>query len=111
MFAKRRPDPAVSSFAAQAALLQLRRLTAEMAGVRLNEDVEAIHRSRVASRRLRAVLDTFQGSLPEKKAARWLKQVREITRSLGAARDTVQGLDMAPFPGLTDLRAVSVSGG
>lgn len=28
----------------------------------------------------------------------------------GAARDTVQGLDMAPFPGLTDLRTVSISG-
>ncbi len=27
----------------------------------------------------------------------------------GAARDTVQGLDMAPFPGLTDFRNVSFS--
>ncbi|MBI5670354.1 MAG: ABC transporter substrate-binding protein [Chloroflexi bacterium] len=29
----------------------------------------------------------------------------------GAVRDNVQGLTMAPFPGLTDLRTVSVSGG
>ncbi len=28
----------------------------------------------------------------------------------GAVRENVQGLDMAPFPGLTDLRTVSVSG-
>jgi peptide/nickel transport system substrate-binding protein len=28
----------------------------------------------------------------------------------GATRDTVQGLDMAPFPGLTDFRNVTVSG-
>ena len=27
----------------------------------------------------------------------------------GATSNTVQGLDMAPFPGLTDLRNVSVS--
>ena len=27
----------------------------------------------------------------------------------GAARDNVQGLDMAPFPGLTDFRNVSLS--
>lgn len=29
----------------------------------------------------------------------------------GAVRENVQGLDMAPFPGLTDLRMVAVSGG
>ncbi len=81
-------DAIVCSFAAQAALVQLRRLTAEIAAVRLNEDLEAIHRSRVASRRLRAVLEVFQDVFNKKKVLRWLKQVRSITRSLGAARDT-----------------------
>jgi CHAD domain-containing protein len=43
---------------------------------------------RVASRRLRAALDLFQDTLPHKKFANWERQVKRITRALGAARDT-----------------------
>ncbi len=53
---------------------------------RLGEDIEGVHQMRVATRRLRAALDTFQDILPpelvdQRKALRWLG------RSLGEARD------------------------
>lgn len=63
-------------------------LASEEAGVRQAEDIEYIHRMRVASRRLRAALPLFETCLPAKSYKHWLRQVRSITRALGAARDT-----------------------
>lgn len=53
-----------------------------------NEDVEAVHKMRVASRRLRAVLDAYQpicAPRPFKKVYRSIKETADI---LGRARDT-----------------------
>jgi CHAD domain-containing protein len=72
----------------QALLKQLRTLRREMAGVRQNADIECVHRMRVASRRLRSVLPLFADCLPPKRARTWRKQLRRVTRPLGAARDT-----------------------
>lgn len=58
------------------------------AGVRAAEDIEAVHQMRVATRRLRAALALFADCLPEREARRWQKEIRRITRALGAARDT-----------------------
>ncbi len=58
-----------------------------IAGVRAAEDIEAVHQMRVASRRLRAALALFEPVLPADVFVRWQKQVRKVTRSLGAARD------------------------
>ncbi|HEX2980278.1 MAG TPA: CHAD domain-containing protein, partial [Anaerolineaceae bacterium] len=41
----------------------------------------------VASRRLRAALPLFAGALPEKRYPTWMKEIRAVTRALGAARD------------------------
>lgn len=81
-------DASYTLFGAEALLKRLQALTQESGGVRQAEDIEAIHRMRVASRRLRAALDLFQITLPRKKFAEWEKQVKRITRALGAARDT-----------------------
>ncbi len=60
-----------------------------------HDDIEAVHKMRVASRRLRATMDAFEScckSNPFKKAYR---SIKEITDILGTARDTdvmVQGL-------------------
>lgn len=59
----------------------------EVDGVMLAEDIEYIHRMRVASRRLRNAFALFSDLIPQKRYKRWLKAVRNITSSLGAARD------------------------
>lgn len=70
-------------------------LEREIPGVRENShDIEHIHRMRVASRRLRAAMPLFEVCLPSKKAAIWLKEVRKITRALGAARDADVQMDV-----------------
>ncbi len=60
----------------------------ETEGVRAAEDIEYIHRMRVASRRLRAALPLFRTCFPQKQYARWMKEIAAITRALGEARDT-----------------------
>ena len=52
-----------------------------------NEDIEAVHRMRVASRRLRAALTAFRSALPEEDLKRWREAVKGITALLGEARD------------------------
>ena len=61
--------------------------TCEIAGVKGAEDIEYIHRMRVASRRLRAALPLFFPCFPEKQYTRWMKELTKITRALGDARD------------------------
>lgn len=75
-------------FGAKALLERLKSLNKEIKGVYKAEDVECIHRMRVASRRLRSALNIFQDCFPVKSAKKWRKQVRTITQSLGKARDT-----------------------
>jgi CHAD domain-containing protein len=60
----------------------------ETEGVRAAEDIEYIHRMRVASRRLRAALPLFRTCFPQKQYDRWMKEITAITRALGEARDT-----------------------
>jgi len=67
---------------------QLQALAGEAGGVRLAEDIEFVHRMRVASRRLRAAMPLFESCLPPKAYKTWLRKVRRVTRALGAARDT-----------------------
>jgi CHAD domain-containing protein len=63
-------------------------LTDEISGVRSAKDIEAVHQTRVSSRRLRAILDVFADCLPVKRGNLWLLQVKKLTGALGAARDT-----------------------
>jgi CHAD domain-containing protein len=68
----------------------LRRLFVEMlsheSGTRLGEDPEELHRMRVATRRLRAVLGIFQPALPVR-ASRFRGDLGWLGRALGAVRD------------------------
>ncbi|MDD5141857.1 CHAD domain-containing protein [Methanoregula sp.] len=59
----------------------------EIEGVRSGDDIEYIHRMRVASRRLRAALPLFRSCFPAKQYARWMQEIATITRALGNARD------------------------
>ena len=74
-------------FGLEALRARLPAITQEVAGVRLAEDIECVHRMRVASRRARNTLALFGECLPHKHYDSWRKDLRRITRALGAARD------------------------
>ena len=50
-------------------------------------DMEFVHDMRVASRRLRAAMDNFRGCFEKEQFKAHYKQVRAITRTMGAVRD------------------------
>jgi CHAD domain-containing protein len=81
-------DEGACIFGASILLNHVEALIQETAGVHAGEeDIEFIHRARVASRRLRAALPLFQSCLPSRKSSTWLKSIRNVTRALGEARD------------------------
>jgi exopolyphosphatase/pppGpp-phosphohydrolase len=53
-----------------------------------HEDVEAVHKMRVATRRLRATLDAFESCCKPTQFKRVYRQVKNMADILGAARDT-----------------------
>jgi CHAD domain-containing protein len=63
---------------------QLDRILANEPAARAGDD-EAVHRMRVATRRLRAGWDVFDDVLPPARTVR--RDVRDLARALGAARD------------------------
>ena len=81
-------DRTYQFLAAQYIRRQAKQLAEQFDGIRGAEDVEFIHRARVASRRLRAALKMFSDCFDAKKMKRWRKQIRGITEGLGEARDT-----------------------
>lgn len=96
-------DQNSQTFLASAFLRQVQAMRLEMAGVRQAQDVECIHRMRVASRRARNLLTLMTGCVPKKRLLRWGVRLREITRALGAARDAdVQIEILAGFANTVD---------
>ena len=95
---------------------QAKQLAEQLDGVRTAEDIECIHRARVASRRLRSALKMFSDCFRGKTVRRWRKQIRRITRELGDARDKdvqidflcgtlAADTDKRCFPGIARLLA------
>jgi len=66
---------------------QLEKLMKEINGARTAEDIEYVHQSRVASRRLRAAFIIFENCFPAKEMKIWRKEIKLITKALGPARD------------------------
>ena len=66
---------------------QTKQLIGQFDGVRQGEDIEYVHRARVASRRLRAALVMFRDCFDTATPKRWRKEVRRLTEGLGDARD------------------------
>jgi CHAD domain-containing protein len=78
---------AICIFGAKFLLKQVNALESEMEGALVGNDIEYVHRMRVASRRLRNGLDCFKDCLPAKKFKKWQDEIRKTTRALGTARD------------------------
>jgi len=53
-----------------------------------NDDSEAVHRMRVASRRLRAILDAYESCCQPRKFKKIYREIKHMADLLGAARDT-----------------------
>jgi exopolyphosphatase/pppGpp-phosphohydrolase len=53
-----------------------------------HDDIEAVHKMRVASRRLRAVLDAYESICQPKPFKKVYRRVKELADLLGRARDT-----------------------
>lgn len=66
---------------------QLEKLQKELGGARIADDIERVHQSRVASRRMRAGLSFFDKCFSAKKTKKWRKEIRKLTKNLGLARD------------------------
>ncbi len=66
---------------------QTKQLAEQLDGVRQAEDVEFVHRARVATRRLRAAMRMFGDCFDAKQLKRWRKPIRRVTVGLGDARD------------------------
>ncbi|MBI3273424.1 MAG: CHAD domain-containing protein [Planctomycetes bacterium] len=78
---------AVLAFGALTILQRLQAQEQELEGVRRAEDIEAVHRMRVALRRLRGALSAFGDCLPAAARKECAKPLRRVTRDLGEARD------------------------
>ncbi len=85
---KNRPEDAICKFGAGTLNRYTAALRQEITGVRQGKDIEAIHRMRVASRRLRSALPLFETCYAAKYRTRWGDGIKKITRALGQARDT-----------------------
>ena len=59
------------------------------------EDIEGVHQTRVAFRRMRSALTIFRPAIPKQVSARWAGEMRELAGRLGAARDLDVFIDEA----------------
>jgi CHAD domain-containing protein len=80
-------DSAYRRLAAKYVRRQVTQLAEQLEGVRAAEDIEFVHRARVATRRLRTALRMFRDCFGCRKVKRWRKAIRCVTKSLGNARD------------------------
>ena len=90
---KNYPDQAICGFGANVLSRYMSALRQEVTGVNRGEDIEAIHRMRVASRRMRSALSLFETCFAPKYRNLWRNEIRQVTRALGQARDTDVQID------------------
>jgi len=91
-----RGDAGFSEAAGRIILTRWREMMSYREGTLAGADIEELHAMRVASRRLRAAMDAFAAAFPPKSFRRHLRRVKEITDTLGAARDldvAIEGLE------------------
>ncbi len=81
------PDSSFREAAADAVEVRTEELFSFSEGVLDTGDVERVHDMRVASRRLRAVLEVFAPCFPKKELRRTLREVKALADDLGERRD------------------------
>jgi len=83
------------AFGAAAVLKSLGFFAKHMAGARGSRSAESIHRMRVSARRLGTAISASEGCFPDRRMARWNREIRAARRALGEARDTDVQIDLA----------------
>jgi CHAD domain-containing protein len=81
------PDEPYRSAAARIVRVRARELFEHAEGVLDTRDIERVHDMRVASRRLRAVLEIFAPCFPDSEFKGVLKDVKQLADALGERRD------------------------
>jgi CHAD domain-containing protein len=81
------PDSPLWAWAHDAISHRAETMVSHLEGVRLGEDIEAVHDMRVWSRRLVAAMRVFAVCFPDPDYGRLLREARQVTRRLGAVRD------------------------
>ena len=81
------PDKTLETCARLIIVAYFREMMSYKAGASEGADIEFVHNMRVASRRLRAAMDNFVTCFEEEPFKKHYKQVRTITRTMGAVRD------------------------
>jgi CHAD domain-containing protein len=107
-----RPDARFADAAGRIILTRWREMMSYRDGTLLGEDVEELHAMRVSSRRLRAAMDAFAQAFPAKSFQRHLRVVKEVTDTLGDARDldvAIEGLHRL-LPGLPEGEQAGIQG-
>ncbi len=76
--------------------MHLARMLAEEAGTRAGEDIERLHKMRVATRRMRSMWRVFDGAYRPRVQERYVRELKVVAAQLGAVRDLdvlIEGLD------------------
>jgi CHAD domain-containing protein len=81
------PDEPYRRAAAHVVRVRARELFGHAEGVLDTRDIERVHDMRVASRRLRAVLEIFAPCFPQSEYKGVLKDVKQLADALGERRD------------------------
>lgn len=80
-------DRGYLSLAAKYIRRQAKQLSEQCRGIETGDDIEYVHRARVATRRLRAALRLFSDCFGGGTGRRWRRALRRLARRLGDARD------------------------
>jgi putative phosphoesterase len=83
----RKDETSYCKFGAETILRLIRFFDEQLNGVAEDKDIEYVHRTRVTSRRLRAAMPLFRACMPKKQYKQWLKEIKNVTKLLGNARD------------------------
>jgi CHAD domain-containing protein len=101
-----RPDDSLAEAGRKVLRMHLARMLHFEAGTRSGEDIEDLHKMRVATRRMRAAWRVFDGAYRPKLQRRYVRELRTIASALGDVRDLdvlLEGLDaylaQLPDPG------------
>ena len=99
------PDKTLETCARQIIVGYFHEMMFHKAGVSDGADIEFVHVMRVTSRRLRAAMDNFVECFQKEPFKKYYKQVRTITRTMGAVRD----LDVLITHFQNELQTLSVA--
>ncbi len=82
-----RPDDSLAEAGRKVLRMHLARMLAFETGTRAGDDIEDLHKMRVATRRMRAAWRVFDGAYRPKLQRRYVAELRAIARALGEVRD------------------------